>query len=131
MLSMIHKIEAQYIFNEKMSSNINIRHYWSTVAYNNYYTLNIDGLLSANDSYIGTDNINFNFFTIDLSYRWIFAPGSEFSVVWKNSIFTSGSETNEAYFQNFQNTLDSPQINSFSIKILYYLDYLNLKRNKK
>ena len=29
---MKRKIEAQYIFNEKMSSNINIRHYWSTVA---------------------------------------------------------------------------------------------------
>ena len=125
-----NQMDVSYIFNEKISSNINLRHYWSTVGYNDYYTLNQDGSLLANDIYAGTDNINFNYFTIDLSFRWIFAPGSEFSAVWKNSILTYGSEIDNEYFKNFENTLDSPQINSFSIKILYYLDYLSLRRRR-
>ena len=130
-LTIENEIKAQYIFNEKISTNINVRHYWSAVGYKDYYTLNNNGYLLTNNTYAGTDNINFNFFTVDLSFRWIFAPGSEFSVVWKNSIFTNGSKIDDVYLQNFQNTLNSPQVNSFSIKILYYLDYLYLKRNKK
>ncbi|RLD77411.1 MAG: hypothetical protein DRJ07_14750 [Bacteroidetes bacterium] len=121
-------IETRYIFNENMSLNLKLRHYWSTVKYNQYYTLNMDGTLTDENEFRGTDDINFNYFTIDLGFRWIFAPGSELSLVWKNSIFTYTDEIVENYFNNLQKTLDSPQTNSISLRILYYIDYLYFKK---
>jgi len=34
------------------------------------------------------------------------------------------------YFKNFDNTISSPQNNNLSIKIIYYLDYLDFKKWK-
>ncbi len=62
-------IETRYIFNENMSVNLRLRHYWSTVEYKQYYTLKVDGTLSGDDSYNEPNNINFNYFTIDLGLR--------------------------------------------------------------
>ncbi|MEN8123290.1 MAG: DUF5916 domain-containing protein, partial [Bacteroidota bacterium] len=120
-------IETRYIFNENMSVNLRLRHYWSTVKYNKYYTLNLDGTLSDEDEFDAADDINFNYFTIDLGFRWIFAPGSELSLVWKNSIFTYNDEITNNYLNNLQKTFDSPQTNSISLRILYYLDYQYFK----
>lgn len=123
-------IETRYIFNENMSVNLRLRHYWSTVKYNKFYTLNIDGTLTDEYDYDVINDINFNYFTIDLGFRWIFAPGSELSLVWKNSIFTNTDEIINNYYDNLQKTLDSPQTNSISLRILYYVDYLYFRKNK-
>lgn len=129
-LQIENQIETRYIFNENSSLSFNLRHYWSTVSYSDYYKLNNDGSLNNDDSYEANSNINFNYFTIDLAYRWIFAPGSEISVVWKNSIFTDSDQINYNYFDNLSKIFRSEQTNSFSIRMLYYLDYMYLKRNK-
>jgi hypothetical protein len=50
------------------------------------------------------------------------------SVVWKNAINTYDDQLVHGYFTDFGNTINSPQSNSFSIKVLYYLDYLNIKK---
>ncbi len=121
-------IGTRYIFNENMSINLRLRHYWSTVKYNEFYTLNIDGTLSDEDNYTANNDINFNYFTIDLGFRWIFAPGSELSLVWKNSIYTDSDEIINNYFDNLQKTIESPQTNSISLRILYYIDYLYFKK---
>jgi len=129
-LSIENEIESRYIFNEKASLSFKLRHYWSTVEYDNFYTLNANGRLTNDDSYTDNSNINFNYFTIDLAYRWIFAPGSEMSVVWKNSIFADSDVLEKSYFNNLSNTLQANQTNSFSIRVLYYLDYLYLQKKK-
>ncbi len=129
-LELENEIEARYIFNENASLSFNLRHYWSTVEYDKYYTLNEDGTLNDDDSYAGTSNINFNFFTIDLAYRWIFAPGSELSFVWKNSINADSDEIEYQYFKNLSHTMSLPQTNSFSLRILYYLDAQYFKKRK-
>jgi hypothetical protein len=129
-LSIENEIESRYIFNENASLSFKLRHYWSTVDYDDFYVLNNDGSLVDDNSYSDNANINFNYFTIDLAYRWIFAPGSEMSIVWKNSIFTESDEIEKQYFDNLSNTFRANQTNSFSIRILYYLDYVYLKRKK-
>jgi hypothetical protein len=73
-------------------------------------------------------NINFNAFTIDLVYRWVFLPGSEINVVWKNSIFTSDDKVAENYFYNLRSTFNNGPTNSVSIKVIYWLDYLDAKK---
>jgi hypothetical protein len=116
-----------YIFNTKASMSLRARHYWSMAKYLEYYTLNSNGTLNRSD-YNQNHDINFNAFTVDLQFVWYFAPGSELSVVWKNSINTQDQVVSDDYWNNLGNTLNSAQTNSFSIRMLYYLDYLSLKK---
>jgi hypothetical protein len=114
-----------------------MRHYRSLVTYNSFYDLQSNGTLVANNNN-GLDinnesayNTNFNAFTIDMVYRWVFLPGSEINVVWKNAIFSSDKKYAESYLTNLQSTFAYDQLNSFSIKVLYWLDYLTIKPKKK
>lgn len=120
-------LSAKYIFNTKTSLTMRARHYWSQAKYLSFYTLDRKGSLSGSD-FIDGQNINFNAFTIDLQFVWYFAPGSEMSVVWKNAISTSGDQLVNNYFTDLGNTLSTSQSNSFSVKVLYYLDYLSIKK---
>lgn len=127
------EIEANYKFNNKAALSLRIRHYWRFVEYDDYYRLQEDGYLSNSIGYetYGNDmNINYNAFNIDLQYVWRFAPGSELSLVWKNAIYTYDSQVIRDYVDNLDMTLGSPQINSISLKILYYLDYQSVRRRK-
>jgi Domain of unknown function (DUF5916)/Carbohydrate family 9 binding domain-like len=120
-------LTSQYIFNTKTSLSLRARHYWSQANYLQYYALNNDGHLDP-VLYWQNHNINFNAFTVDLQFIWYFAPGSELSVFWKNLINTTGDMLENNYFTNFSQMIDSPQTNSFSFRVLYYLDYLYLKK---
>ena len=122
-------IDLSYIFNNKMGVTFRLRHYWSKLDYNEFFVLNEDGKMTPS-SYTGLDNDmqsihnnSFNAFTIDMAYRWVFAPGSELSLVWKNSIFSFNDQVELNYFENVGNLLNDPTTNSLSLKILYYIDY--------
>ena len=128
MLETSNTLNTSYIFNANSSLSLRLRHYWSKAEYKEFYLLGEDGELCYTD-YYDDHNINFNVFNIDMVYVWQFAPGSEISIVWKNSIITENNNISENLFTNLQNTLESPQINSLSAKILYYLDYQYLKKN--
>lgn len=122
---------TDFTFNNKMSISLRARHYWSSATYKQFYTLNTDGTLTENDQYNENQDINFNAFNIDMVYTWRFAPGSDILVVWKNAIYDEGIVVLNDYFENLNNTFKASQTNLFSIKVLYYLDYLYLKRKKK
>lgn len=135
-----NRLKFKYSFNNKMYITMRIRHYWSKVNNKEIYILNNEGDLdkiSSNNTvindYISNNNLfnrNLNIFNIDMVYSWRFAPGSEFNIVWKNGINTSEQNVANSYFKNFNNTLAAPQNNSVSIKLLYYIDYLQLKKKR-
>lgn len=87
--------------------------------------------MNSNTDYENKNHINYNAFNVDLTYSWEFAPGSELSVVWKNSIDTNNQNINFNYFDNLNRTLKSTQNNSLSLRILYYIDYQRIIKNKK
>lgn len=122
-------LNVNYTFTNRMALTFRARHYWSIAKYKRYHALDEQGML-AQTSYSGNRDVNFNAFNIDMVYTWQFAPGSEMSIVWKDAILTLGSDRVIQYFENVRNTLDAPQTNSFSVKVLYYLDYLYLKKKK-
>ncbi len=130
-ITLTNQLDANYIFTNKMSLSLRARHYWSKADYKQYYTLSDKGLLFDDNQYPGNSNINFNAFNIDLVYRWQFSPGSEISFVWKNAIYTQGDVIVEHYRNDVDETFRSPKSNSFSIKILYYLDYAMLQKMKR
>jgi hypothetical protein len=64
-------------------------------------------------------------------YTWQFAPGSFLNAVWKNATFYGADSPRDGYFENLGNTLDADQNNNLSLKVIYFLDYLQLKGKKK
>jgi hypothetical protein len=132
-LTISNTLNTGFIFNNKSSLSLRVRHYWSRVEYDDYYQLLKSGYLSEPIDYntYGSDfDANYNAFTIDLQYLWRFAPGSELSIVWKNSINTHSNQIINNFIENFSNTLESNQLNSISLKFLYYLDYQYLVKKK-
>ncbi|MBN2681867.1 MAG: carbohydrate binding family 9 domain-containing protein [Bacteroidales bacterium] len=122
-------INTSYIFNNKAALNLRLRHYWSIADYGRLFNLENTGYLSSADQMAERD-INFNSFSVDLVFKWQFAPGSEMSVVWKNNILDNNDIILVSYWENLDKTLNLSQLNSFSIKILYYLDYMYLMKKK-
>jgi hypothetical protein len=109
-----------------------MRHYWSIAKYLQYYTLETNGNLSLTD-YNTNHNVNFNAFNIDVVYFWQFAPGSEINIVWKSALVSQVKEMDFIYANNFKGSLNSPQNNLLTLKVLYYIDYITIKKafNKK
>ncbi|MEL7120773.1 MAG: DUF5916 domain-containing protein [Bacteroidota bacterium] len=118
-----------YNFNNNMALTFRMRHYWTKVEYNRFNVLNEDGNLGYID-YNNDHNTSFNAFNIDMIYRWRFAPGSDIFIIWKNAILGSNDDTDLTYFNNVGNLFDNPQSNSISMKVIYFLDYINLVKKK-
>jgi hypothetical protein len=128
-----NSFSAKYSFNTKMVFNARIRHYWSRVDYLELFTLLPEGDLQPNTTFTNTTSPDYNAFSVDASFNWQFAPGSFVNLVWKNntSYFAEtpyGKINSDNYFRNFNHTINAPQNNNLSIKIIYFLDYVELKR---
>ncbi len=107
-----------------MSIDLKVRHYWDKAVYKKHYHLNENGSLSYIKDDTNYTNFNYNVFNIDLVYTWIFAPGSNLSIVYKNNIENESGYIYNNYGTNLMNTVGAPQTNSISLKLLYYIDYL-------
>lgn len=123
-----NSISGEYMFNNKISLSLWIRHYWQKGEYNDFLLLSETGHLSPASYYNGTHDYNYNSFNVDLVFGWEFSPGSLLNIVWKNAIQNEDNEYKINYFKNFDRMINSPQINNLSLKVLYYLDYQMLKK---
>jgi hypothetical protein len=113
-----------------MSLSLRARHYWLMGLYDQFYDLQSDGHLLPND-YHSDEDFTYNAFTVDMAYRWEFSPGSELAFVWKNAInLFNEDDFDKTYILNLENTLSSPATNSFSIRILYYIDSQYFKKKR-
>ena len=127
-----HVLNVNCIFNPRSSVSARVRHYWSVVDYHAFYELGIDGTLQHSalaDSEMDTEtmtspnDVNYNAWSVDLVYRWIFSPGSELSVVWKNTLNDQGNALPLTYWDNWRDMLEVGFANSLSVRALVYLDY--------
>jgi hypothetical protein len=127
-------LDFRYTINNRSGITMRLRHYWSTVNYDKFFELNLDGTLSetvineTTEDGLQKYNTSFNAFSIDMVYRWIFSPASELNIVWKNNIFTENSEPNLNFMNNLDRTLQADQLNSISLRIVYFLDYQQIKK---
>ncbi len=127
--TIVNSLNTRYLFKNDMSLSLTARHYWSQGKYDNFYDLRSDGGLTET-TWGGNENFNSNYINADLVYNWQFAPGSFFIVTYKNQILADDRNTDFNYSKNFKESLDEPQINSISLKVLYYLDYQSLQKKK-
>ncbi len=125
-------LSAQYNFNARMNLTIRARHYWSLLENTNFYNLKDDGYWNE-IAFIPDQNVNFNTFNIDMFYTWDFLPGSRITIAWKNALGNNvmiDGYDNIRYLKNLRRVIDNPHSNEITMKIVYYLDYLKLKRKK-
>lgn len=124
-------LSLKYSFTNMMGLTFRARHYMSTVRNHEYLSLDQQtGRVLDGNSYTGNADRNVNFFNIDMVYTWQFAPGSFLNVVWKDAAAISLSQIEKGYFRNFYKTIDTDQNNNISIKVIYFLDYLQLTRKR-
>jgi Domain of unknown function (DUF5916) len=124
-------LKLKYSFTNRMGLTFRARHYSSAVSNKQFFNLNPDGTLKPNNSITDNYDRNVNYFNIDMVYTWQFAPGSFLNLVWKDSAITNSSISDSSYGENLNNTLQSNHNNSVSLKVIYFLDYLSLKKSGK
>lgn len=123
---------AQYSFTSRMNVNIRMRHYWSILNNTNFYNLKPDGYWDE-VPFINGQNLNFNTFNVDMFYTWDFLLGSRLTVGWKNALGNNVSidpYANTTYLKNFGRVIDNPHSNEVTVKLVYFLDYLKLRKRK-
>jgi hypothetical protein len=122
-------LQMAYTFNNKLSLRVRGRHYWSSVENKSFFLLQEDGTLLPDNDYAENHDNNFNAFNVDMVLRWVFAPGSEMTLGWKNAIFNRERSVTNGYRENLRIVRNSPQVNTLSFKILYYIDYNSIFGN--
>lgn len=128
-VNIVNTFTTNFAFSSKINLNFRARHYWSRVSYDAFEVLLESGDLGPT-VHEENENINFNAFNIDCVFQWRFAPGSDLFIVWKNSILESGEQIIDSFGQNLNNTFESPQLNSLSLRLLYYVDFARLRRRE-
>jgi len=123
-------LNIKYNFTNRMGITLRTRHYWSKVNPLQFYELDTYGDLKTPATPF-TQNVrqNYNYLSVDMVYTWQFAQGSFFSIVWKDIGESFNREFESNYAKNFTRTIDGPQFNSLSLRVIYFLDYLTV-RNK-
>jgi hypothetical protein len=124
------QLTGSYAFSKDMTLSLNARQYRSYANHDGYAILLEDGSLQETSDYPNNNNFDYNIFNVDLVYSWMFAPGSTLSIVYKNIIENELDALSvfKPYGSNLERVLNEPQTNSLSLKMVYYLDYQNLKR---
>jgi len=127
-------LNVKYSFNNKQGITFRMRHYNSSVKNKQFFDLLDNGKLSPNATFNPANlkwDQNANYFNIDMVYTWQFAPGSFINVVWKDAVYDFNNIVEKNYFKNFDRTIEADDNNNISFKIIYFLDYLQLKRKRK
>lgn len=123
-------INTQYNFTKRMNLSLRVRHYWSATQNTNFYNLKSDGYWDE-IAFISNKNISYNTFNIDMFYTWDFLLGSRITFAWKNALGNNAvidPYINTTYFKNLAKSISNPHSNEVTVKIVYFLDYLKLKR---
>ncbi len=133
----IQSLSVDYILTNRMSTTLRLRHYRSVLNYAKYFLLEESGYLNELVSFNGLTannesafDVNYNAFTIDFMYRWVFMPGSEINIVWKNAVFNLKNDVDIAYWQDLSQLLQNSALNSFSFKLIYWLDAQRLQKDR-
>ena len=134
-LTTTQTLGIDYTLTNRIGITFRLRNYNAKIKYNSFSELLENGRLVNLDNYSGKDingnsiyDINYNAFTIDMLFRWVFFPGSELNIVWKSSIFNSDENVDLNYWTTFTSSIDNGPMNTLSIKLIYWLDAQYLKK---
>jgi hypothetical protein len=118
-----------YNFTSRMNLSVRTRHYWNTVNYLRFYNVDAKGNHLPRN-FIPNQDENYNIFNVDAFFTWDFKPGSRIVAGWKN--FLADPELIDGiqysnYGKNIRRTFDLPHGNEITLRIIYFLDYNQLR----
>jgi Domain of unknown function (DUF5916)/Carbohydrate family 9 binding domain-like len=126
-------IGGQYSFTPRMNWTIRMRHNWTNVKNRTFHKLKADG--NWDDiAFSDGRNRNFNVFNIDMFYTWDFKWGSRLTLGWKNALGGNvllNAYDNIGYLKNFGQMFNNPHSNELTVKLVYFIDYLDIKKKRK
>jgi hypothetical protein len=78
---------------------------------------------------------NFNIFNVDAFFTWDFRPGSRIIAGYKNSLgsdylYELSGKRYERYGRNLLQTFHLPHGNELTLRVIYFLDYNQLRRRR-
>jgi hypothetical protein len=124
-------LSGTYNFTPRINFTARVRHYWSKVEYNKFFNVDSEGDY-VDRAFVPDEDFNFNVFNLDAFFTWDFRLGSRIILGWKNWL---GDDHQDAinlddyknYLGNLGRTLELPHGNELSLRIIYFLDYNQLK----
>ncbi len=123
-------VNAIYNFSSRMNLSMRARHYWSKVLYDKFYYVDANGDLLPHAFVSGKDQ-NFNAFNLDMFYTWDFRYGSKLIIGYKNWLgndFPINGINYKSYTGNLAQVFQQPHGNELTVRLIYYLDYLTMKK---
>ena len=127
-ISYQNTISSKYNFSTKSTLTLAFRHNWTKVPYDSQFLkLNTTNGALENSNYTGEHNVNFNSWNLDLNYIWQFAPGSQLIAFYRHSIFSYNDQAHLNFFKNLDNLFEESHQHTFSIRMVYFIDYNKLK----
>jgi hypothetical protein len=120
-----------YNFTPRLNLTMRTRHYWNRVTYKDFFNVAPDGS-HAKRSFIPGQDENYNLFNVDAFLTWDFHLGSRIIVGYKNWMGDPYSVmmTQRNYFQNLKKTFSTNHGNELTIKLIYFLDYNQLRKKR-
>jgi hypothetical protein len=131
---LVSLLTGSYSFTPRMNMTLRARHYWNKLTNTNMYDVKSDGNWTERFDRIPSDyDVNYNTFSLDVFYTWDFRLGSRIVVGWKNWLgrdfeYQIDGKRNSIYSNNLSQVFNNPHGNEFTVRFIYYLDYLQLKR---
>ena len=125
-------VSGLYNFTSRMFLTLRGRHYWSSVQYEKYFNVDAKGFWINRAFIPGNDN-NYNAYNLDLFYTWDFMYGSRLIIGWKNWMPLDRAIDGirfTKYGQNLGEVLRMPQGKELTARLIYFLDYQKIKRNR-
>jgi len=123
-------LSGRYSLNSNMSFNLLVRHYWSYSQNKKYLLLNSNGRFTDYTGTVPNQDQDFSTWNMDLTYSWWFAPGSEISILYRNSSNYFNEIIKKDFDNNVKNLLNDNALgHMFSVSIKYYIDYNSIKNS--
>lgn len=131
-LTIENNLSANYNFNPFHGLTLSCRNYWSAVQYENeLFALGENGRLNRDDNYTKDDlsdpDINFSTWDVNFTYKWQFAPGSFLTAQYRNRISNFNTNGSQNFGNSIDELFDNPKGNTVSLKMVYFIDYNNIK----
>jgi hypothetical protein len=130
-------VTGSYNFTPRMTLSLRARHYWNKLENTNLYNVLPDGNWTERfDLVPGAFDVNYNTFSLDVFYIWDFRLGSRIIIGYKNWLgrdfeYQIDGTRYQQYPENVGQTFSSPHGNEFTLRVIYYLDYLQFKKKKR
>ena len=128
------ELNAQLSFTANVIFNLRIRHYWARVRHDEFFQIDETNPLPQPTPYTGNNqagealyDFSYNAFNIDGFFRWRFAAGSDLFVSYKTQSFFEG-EFRRGPAQNFALLPNQDMLHSLTFKLVYWLDWAELRQ---